>query len=106
MALSGSPEGDHSTPPEIVGIPYSGVIFDATDPRVAELSREDRIRLYYAVELADGNIYGPRYRTSDIDGENEDPTKDILVADPLSDPQITILASIIRLARDNTKNGD
>ena len=104
MALSGSPEEDHSTPPEIIGIPYSDVIFDATDPRATELSREDRIRLYYAGELADGNIHGPRYRTSDID--SEDPGKDILVADPLSDPQIPILASMIRLARDNTKNGD
>jgi hypothetical protein len=104
MALSGSPEGDHSILPEIVDIPYSGVIFDATDPRAAELTKEDRIRLYYARELADGNIYGPRYRTSDNDGENEDPTKDILVADPLSDPQIPILASMIRLTRDNTKN--
>ncbi len=80
--------------------PRSGVIFDVIDPRAAELSREERIRMYYARELADGNLglLTPRYRTSE-EGSDQEPWRDILVADPLSDPQVGVLASMIKTAR-------
>ena len=74
----------------------SVVVFDAKDPRNAQLSREDRIRMYYARELAAGNFdaLAPRYRTSEQDSDN--PWQDTLAADPLSDPKIGELASILK----------
>ncbi len=78
----------------------SGVIFEATGQRKEELTREERVRVYYATQLADGNLdaLAPRYRIPD-EGSDHEPWRDILVADPLSDPQVGVLASLIRTAR-------
>lgn len=86
--------------PQIVennSLPVSGVIFDATDPRGEQLSKEERIKMYYARELAAGNLNAltPRYRTSEY-GNSDDPYQDFLVADPLSDPQVSELASVLK----------
>lgn len=104
MAVEISQEVSISKQPD--SLPRSGVILDTADPGATALSREDRIRLYYAGELADGNLDAllPRYRTPE-DGSAEEPWMDILVADPLSDSQIGVLASMISAARGETEGG-
>lgn len=85
---------DAETPEPVV----HHLIFDATDSRLSEMSREDRVVWYYARELAAGNTVGltPRYRSSDHDADN--PWADMLAADPLSDPRVTELASQLKMA--------
>ena len=103
MTAEVGPEAPITEHPD--SFPRSGVIFDVTDPRTAELNREERVRLYYATELADGNLdaLARRYRIPN-EGSDQEPWRDILVADPLSDLQIGVLASMIRTAR--SKSGE
>ncbi len=67
-----------------------------TDPAREQLTREERIRLHYAQQLAEGDLASltPRYKASDYDSQN--PFADSLTADPLSDPEVSRLASIIK----------
>lgn len=102
MALSvdiGPGKQGSFTPEVQIPIPSSGVIFDPEDPRLNEVSREERIRLYYARELAAENFNAltPRSRVPE-DGSEQEPWRDFMVADPLSDPQIGVLASTLKAA--------
>jgi hypothetical protein len=93
MALEISQEGKK----EHDKISSTGVIFDASSTFAKDLSREDRVRLYYAQQLANGNMdaLGQRFRVPD-DGSDQEPWRDYVVADPLNDPKIGELASIIK----------
>ena len=75
---------------------------EPADPRRENLSKEERIRLHYAQTLAVGELddLTPRYRSSEHNPDNKD--ADVLVADPMSDPEVGRLASIIKAA---TKKG-
>lgn len=73
------------------------------DSRREELTKEERIRLYYAQALAAGEIdkLTPRFATSDYDPNN--PLSDQLAADPLADPEVIRLASLINAVRPNKR---
>ena len=79
-----------------VGQPH--LIFNADDPRLEEMTREQRIQQHFARELALGNMdaLNPRYRSSDHDPDN--PWADIAVQDPMSDPQVGEIATQLRIA--------
>lgn len=77
-------------------IPSSGVVFDQSLINLESLSREDRTRMYYAQQLAIENfeVLTPRYRTPE-DGSDQESWRDILVADPLNDPRVSELATML-----------
>ena len=79
-------------------LPQSGLIFDCMDPRLNEMSKEERRTQYFARRLAAGNYdeLRPKYKVSDYDPDN--PNADILVSDPLSDPRIEEIASFLKAA--------
>lgn len=87
------------TPEQPGSFPLSETIFDASDPRMDQFSREERIRMHYARELAAGNLNAltPRYRCSEY-GDTQDPYQDFLTSDPLSDPKVSELASVLKSA--------
>ena len=77
--------------------PSSGPIFDLQDSRLNDVSRDERIRLYYARELAVGNLdaLAPRYRVSE-DGSEQEMWRDALVADPMNDSRVAEIASVLK----------
>lgn len=129
MALSpDNNPGSTGFQPEVRhGLPSSVTLFDAsaqtgmpkprpsieaflftspTDPAREQLTREERIRIHYAQQLADGDLasLAPRYIASDHDSQN--PFADSLAADPLSDPEVGRLASIIKASREEKARRD
>jgi hypothetical protein len=81
------------------------LLTEPTDPARNLLTREERVKLFYAHELAEGNLnsLSPRFQTSDYDPQN--PQADLLVADPLADPDVSRLATLIQTAK-NKQNTD
>ena len=85
-------------------LPQSGLIFDSMDPRLNDMSRKERQTQYYARELAAGNLTEDNLGYELIHGfvvsdeDSQDPSKDVLVTDPLSDPRVKELADQLRAA--------
>lgn len=73
------------------------IIFEATDPRLGEMTREERITQYYARELAADNLdaLAQRFRTPE-DGSEQEPWRDVMVADPWSDPRVSEIATLLK----------
>ena len=75
------------------------IIFEATDPRLEEMTREERITQYYARELAADNLdaLSQRFRTPE-DGSEQEPWRDVMVADPWSDPRVSEIATVLKVS--------
>jgi len=84
--------------PESAPFSQHHLIFSADDPRLTDMTIKQRVQQYYARELALGNmdVFAPRYRASDHESDN--PWADISAPDPLSDPQVSEIATQLRIA--------